>query len=145
MTIRVQRRVPAAQLAVWEAWLNLPQWSSWAPGVRQVEVDWTGDPPPGGSARLQTATGWRRYEVTAVHPPETWTWRWRLGPWTVTAHHHLQDRGDATTEAAILVSFDGPAGTVAETVARLGLRPVLARRLAALADLFRDGSAGTVA
>ncbi|MDQ3974414.1 MAG: SRPBCC family protein [Actinomycetota bacterium] len=144
MTIRVQRRVPAPLLTVWEAWLNLSQWPSWAPGVRQVELDWTGDPLPGGTARLRTVTGWRRYEVTALKPPDTWTWRRRLGPWTVTSHHQLQDRGDSTTEAAILVSFEGPAQTVVEALARLGLRPALTRRLVALADLFREGGAGTV-
>ncbi|HUH07353.1 MAG TPA: SRPBCC family protein [Egibacteraceae bacterium] len=141
MTVEARARVHAPVLAVWEAWTNLPDWPAWAPGVRQVDVDWSGDPHVGGMARVHTPFGPRDFMITAVDAPASWSWRGRLGAWSVTWRHDLAERADGGADVATLAEFSGPARLIAEAVVGLALRPAMQRKLRALASLFEKGSA----
>lgn len=75
-TVDVSRELAASPAAAWDVLVDTRAWSSWGPSVRDV----TCDPPvlhrAGQRGRLRGPVGpWIPFEVTALDPGRSWSWR----------------------------------------------------------------------
>jgi polyketide cyclase/dehydrase/lipid transport protein len=132
----------------WDHLARIEQWPSWAPHIKQIDLEPSGELGPRSTGVLHLANGMKAtFRTTEFNPPHNWAWVSHLLWFTVIYDHRFEAMDAEHTKMIFIVQATGlGAGIVGPLFARIYRRnlekaiPRLIREMNAksgLSDILR--------
>jgi hypothetical protein len=105
----------------WDLLARIEQWPSWAPHIKQIELEPRGELGPRSTGVLHLANGMKTtFRMTEFDPPRNWAWVSRLLWFTVIYDHRFEALDAVRTKITFVVQAMGlGVGIVGPLFARL--------------------------
>ncbi|HUE73803.1 MAG TPA: SRPBCC family protein [Pirellulaceae bacterium] len=105
----------------WDHLARIEQWPSWAPHIKQIELEPRGELRPQSTGVLHLTNGMKAtFRMTEFDPPRNWAWVSRLLWFTVIYDHRFAALDAERTKIVFVVQATGlGAGIVGPLFARL--------------------------
>lgn len=111
--------IDAPPARVWDVFADVERWATWTASIeRIVPVDGTGIEVGNRFEIKQPRMPNLVWEVTAVEPGVSWTWRQRSPGGTTFATHEVVARGDGRTLVRQRIDQRGPVGVLVGVLMR---------------------------
>ncbi len=105
--------IDASSSVVWDVYADVQRWSTWTPSIeRIVPLDGPGIEPGHRFEIKQPRIPKLVWEVVAVAPGVSWTWRQRSPGGTTLAVHELVAQDDGSTVVHQQIDQRGPIGAL---------------------------------
>ena len=92
----------------WEHLARIEQWPSWAPHIKQIELEPRGELGPQSTGVIHLANGMKAtFRATEFNPPHNWAWVSRLLWFTVIYDHRFEALDAEHTKMTFVVQATG--------------------------------------